>query len=70
MKVVIQLSAREEVKALPILLRHSPGMVLRNRIYIIAAEAARALREAGVKFDELSREGKTPGEGVMIGERI
>jgi hypothetical protein len=56
MKVVIQLSEREERKALPILLRHSPGMVLSERTYIIDAAAAKSLREAGVRFTELSRE--------------
>ncbi len=53
MRVAIQFSKREELKALPILLRHSPGMVLRNRIYIVAKEAVRALRRARVKFTEL-----------------
>lgn len=50
MKVVIRLSAQEELKALPILLRHSPGMVLVNRTYILNDSAVRALRRAGVKF--------------------
>lgn len=31
MKLAIRLSKREEAKALPILLRHSPGMVLTDR---------------------------------------
>jgi len=71
MRVAIQFSKREELKALPILLRHSPGMVLRNRIYIVAKEAVRALRRARVKFTELSREGEILGpEGVRAGERI
>jgi hypothetical protein len=56
MKVTIRLSAREERKALPILLRHSAGTILANRTYIISTEAARALREAGLKFDELCSE--------------
>jgi hypothetical protein len=50
MKVVIQLSDREELRALPILYRHSPGTALRNRTYILPEEAVRALREAGVRF--------------------
>jgi hypothetical protein len=33
MKTIIQLSETEEVKALRLLLRHSPGTVLPNRIY-------------------------------------
>ena len=56
MKVIIRLSAREELRALPILLRHSPGVVLPDRTYILSVEAVRALRSAGVKFRELSRD--------------
>lgn len=53
MKVVIRLTGREEAKALPILLRHSPGAVLPDRTYTISEDAARALRAAGVAFTEL-----------------
>jgi hypothetical protein len=71
MKTIIQLSEAEEAKALPILLRHSPGTVLPNRIYIVSAEAAKKLCEAGVQFTELSRESSAPHlEGVGSGERI
>ncbi len=56
MKMIIQLSEAEEVKALPILLRHSPGTVLPNRIYVVSEDAAKKLRQAGVQFTELSRE--------------
>ncbi len=71
MKVVIQLSSREELKALPILYRHSPGMVLPGRTYVLSEEAVSALRAAGVKFTEVSRDAPTPGlEGVGPGERI
>ncbi len=48
--MVIQLSEREEAKALPILLRLSPGVILPNRIYVIDGRAAQALRDAGVAF--------------------
>lgn len=71
MKVVIQLSEEEELKALPILLRHSPGMMLRNGTYVISTDAARRLRQEGVQFTELGREASAPGlEGVGSGERI
>ena len=40
MKVMIRFTEREELKALPVLVRHSPGMVLPNRTYVISAEAA------------------------------
>jgi hypothetical protein len=56
MKTVIQLSEAEEAKALPILLRHSPGTILPNRTYVVREEVAKKLREAGVQFAELSRE--------------
>ena len=71
MKLVIRLSAREELKALPILLRHSPGMGLPDRTYVINAEAARALREAGVQFTEITSEAERPRiKGAGAGERI
>jgi hypothetical protein len=55
-KVVIRMSAKEEVKALPILLRHSPGMILPERTYILGDAAVQALREAGIRFTEISRD--------------
>jgi hypothetical protein len=71
MKMVIQMSRREEAKALPILLRHSPGVVLRDRTYVVDEEAVTALRQAGICFTEVSRESGAPGlEGAMPGERI
>jgi hypothetical protein len=71
MKIMIRLSRREEIKALPILLRHSPGMGLADRTYVISTEAARALREAGVRFKELASEVNPPDvDGAERGERI
>jgi hypothetical protein len=71
MKVAIQMSQEEELKALPVLLRHSPGMMLRNGTYVVTADAARTLRQNGVQFTELGREAAAPGfEGVGPGERI
>lgn len=55
MKVVIQMSEEEEVKALPILLRHSPGIILRNGTYVVTVDAARRLRQEGVQYAELGR---------------
>jgi hypothetical protein len=60
MKVAIQMSEGEELKALPILLRHSAGMMLHNGTYLVAADAARALRREGVQFTELGRESAVP----------
>jgi hypothetical protein len=56
MKIVIQFTAREELRALPILLRHSQGMVLRDRVYIVDTDAVRALIEADVRFTQPSRD--------------
>ena len=71
MKVVVRLSASEELKAIPILLRHSSGSILPDRTYVISEAAAKALRVAGVRFSELSRESNTPVlEGVATCERI
>ncbi len=71
MKVVIQLTKEEEAKALPILLRNSPGTVLQNRTYVVNSEAATELRQAGIHFTELSRESDAPSlEGAGSGERI
>jgi hypothetical protein len=71
MKVVVRFSAREELKALPILLRHSPGTMLRDQTFVITAEAARALRDAGVKFEVIGSEVNPPSpEGAESGERI
>ena len=71
MKIIIQISETEEKKALPILLRHSPGTILPNRIYVVSEKVAKKLREAGIQFTELSRESHAPSlQGVGSGERI
>jgi hypothetical protein len=71
MKVVIRLSSREQARALPILLRHSPGTILPERTYVISEEAARALRAEGIVFTELGTEANAPNlEGAGSGERI
>jgi hypothetical protein len=70
-RVVIQFSAQEELKALDILLRHSPAMILPERRYVVNVEAAKALREAGVKFRKLASEAHAPAlRRVSRGERI
>jgi hypothetical protein len=69
--VIIQLSAEEEVKALAVLLRHSPGTILPNRTYVIGESAAQALRDAGVTFREIQPQLNLPAvEDLSIGERI
>jgi hypothetical protein len=71
MKVAIHFTIRDEAKALSILLRHSPGMVLPNRTYVVDEAVLKTLREAGVAFVELSREAAAvPTQGVVRGERV
>lgn len=71
MKTVIQLSVREEEKALPVPLRHSPGTVLPGRRYVLREDAVEALSEAGVRFTELSREPAAATlEEATRGERL
>jgi hypothetical protein len=45
---------KQEAKALPILLRHSPGMMQPNRTYILAEDAVQKLRDAGIGFQEIT----------------
>jgi len=71
MKSVIQFTKPEEARALPILLRHSPGTVLPNRTYLLDEEAVAELRKSGIRFITLVHESHAPGlEGVGSGERV
>jgi len=67
----MQRSAAEEAKAVPMLLRHAPGIVLPNRLSIVSDAAVQQLYEAGVQCPVLSREANAaPLEGVGSGARI
>ena len=55
MNVAIQISEEEELKALPILLRHSPGMMLRNGTYLVDAGAARAAPQGSSVYGTLKK---------------
>jgi len=71
MKMAVRFTTEEELKAVPILMRHSPGMMLPGDIYVISEEAVAALREAGVRFTEVTSEVASPGlEGATTGGRI
>ena len=71
MKVVIQVAASDDAKAWAILQRHSPGVALPNRTFVVSERAVQALAEAGIRFTELSRETAIPSpEGLVAGERI
>ena len=68
MRIVIRVSPRDSAKAWALLVRHSPGVALPDGVFVVSEEAIRALREAGIRFSELSREASTLG--VAAGERI
>jgi hypothetical protein len=71
MNVVVQFTAEEELKAIPVLYRHSPGTVLPNRTYVINVSAANALRDAGVSYREIQPQLDLPVIGERsVGERI
>lgn len=70
MTVVVRFTSREEAKALPILLRHSPGMVLPDRTYVLHRGAVESLRAAGVRFTEVTRESNVSSAAGVAGERI
>ena len=69
MKVVIQFTKTEELKALPLLLRHSTGAILANRTYLVETADANKLRDAGIQFMLIGRESYVPSlEAAAIGE--
>lgn len=71
MRIVLRVSARDSAKAWALLVRHSPGTALPNHTFIVSEEAARALRDAGIRFTEISRDVGQPTEGgTTAGERI
>jgi hypothetical protein len=70
MKLVIAFDAANEARALPILLRQSPGMVLRERTYVIEESAARELSSAGIAFTEIGSEECAPTLSELAGERV
>jgi hypothetical protein len=70
MKIIIQLSTEEEAKALPILLRQSPGMILPERTYVLPEDVVGRLQNAGIRFTQLSREALAPSLEEVAGERV
>ena len=70
MKLVIEFDEANETKALPILVRHSPGMVLPRRIYVIEEAAVRALSAVGIEFKKISSEDNAPTLSELAGERV
>jgi hypothetical protein len=67
MRTVIRVSPRDSGKAWRLLVRHSPGVALPDGVFVVSEEAVRALREAGIRFSEPSREASMPG--AVAGQR-
>lgn len=70
MNVVILVDERDRSRTWGLLVRHSPGTALPNCTFIVTEAAARALREAGIRFSEISRPGEPDAAGVGASERI
>jgi hypothetical protein len=71
MKAVVRFTKAEEARALPILLRHSPGTVLPNRTYVLDEEAVAQLHGSDIRFVRLDSESPAFSlEGVGCSERI
>jgi hypothetical protein len=71
MKVIVQIAAADDAKAWAILVRHSPGVALPHRTFILSEAAVYALAVAGIRFTELSRANEVSHrEGAVAGKRI
>ena len=71
MKIVVRFTAKQQAKALPIILRSGPGMVFPDRTYFLDEPTVTRLRALGIKFTEISRESEAPAaRGAFSGKRI
>lgn len=71
MKLVVQVAESDDAKAWAVLQRHSPGVALPNRTFVVSEQAVEALRREGVRLIVLSDDFQTLTEqGVASGERI
>ena len=71
MKIVIQIAASDDARAWEMLQRHSAGVALPNRTYIVSEESVAALRKLSIRFTEVSRDTQSlHQEGAAAGERI
>lgn len=55
MRIVIQVSAADDAKAWNLVQRHSPGLALPPRRFVVSEAAARALKDADIRCVEISR---------------
>ena len=70
MNIVIQISKKDDARAWLLLQKKFSGIALPQRTFVLPEEAVRALREAGIKYSEISRDGVLQPQGVLAGERI
>lgn len=71
MKTVIQVAKSDDAKAWALLQRHSQGVALPNRTFVVSEAAFEALRQAGIRMNVLSDEAcALTEERVASGERI
>jgi hypothetical protein len=70
MRIVIQISEQDDARAWFLLQRQFSGIALPNRTFVVPEEAVRALRAAGIKYAEISRDGALQLQGAIAGERI
>jgi hypothetical protein len=70
MKQVIEFDTSNEARALPILLRHSPGVALHGRTYVVEESAARELSASGIHFTEIGSKESAPALSELSGERV
>jgi hypothetical protein len=71
MRVAVRFNKRQELKAIPILLRLGPGMKLPGRIHVLCINAAHALQSAGIPFTLSCRENPPPtAKDIVSAKRI
>jgi hypothetical protein len=71
MKTVIQVEKADDARAWALLQRHSQGVALPNRTFVVSDSAVEALRQAGIRLTVLSDEAcALTEERVASGERI
>ena len=55
MTLAIQFTAKQELRALPIIITHSPGMMLPKRTYRLHRDVVEVLRKKRIGFKLLGR---------------
>lgn len=71
MKIVIRVSDQDRARAWGFLVRNSPGTALPNNTFIVSDLAVVGLRNAGIEFTEISRDGEIAGTvGASASERV